>query len=185
MKETRVAHRYAKALFELAIEMNVLEKVRADSELIYKVCIENKAFVHMLKSPVIRADKKLSIVKAIFDKHLCELTLRYLVIIIRNRREELVMAIAQEFIAIYKDFKNILPAFLTTAVEIDAETKKRILDLLHEYTDAKIELNESIDEKLIGGFVLDFEDKQFDSSILRKIKNLRQEFDVNLYIKGF
>lgn len=185
MKETRVAHRYAKALFELAIEMNVLETIRSDSELIAKVCDENRGFVMMLKSPVIRADKKVAVIKAIFEKHLHELTYRYLVIIVKNRREELVRGIAKEFISIYKEFKNILPALLTTAVEIDKETKELILALLKKHTDATIELSEKINESLMGGFMLNFEDKQYDTSILRQIKNLHREFDVNLYIKGF
>ena len=57
MKESRIANRYAKALFELAIEMNLLEAIRADAELIDRVCMENREFVLMLRSPVIRSDK--------------------------------------------------------------------------------------------------------------------------------
>ena len=52
-------------------------------------------------------------------------------------------------------------------------------------SDSTIELTEELDEKLIGGFVLSFDDKQLDASILRQIKNLKKEFDINLYIKGF
>lgn len=185
MKESRIANRYAKALFELAIEMNLLEAIRADAELIDRVCMENREFVLMLRSPVIRSDKKLAVIKAIFEQHLQELTYKFLIIIVRNRRDELVPDIAQQFISIYKEYKNILPAVLTTAVEIDSEIKQKILALLHKHSDAEIELSQKIDEKLIGGFILNFEDKQYDTSILRKIKNLHHEFDVNLYVKGF
>jgi len=185
MKESRIANRYAKALFELALEMNLLEAIKTDAALIDQVCQQNRDFVLMLRSPVIRSDKKLAVIKAIFEKHLQKLSYNFLEIIVRNRREELVSDIAQQLISIYKAYKNILSAVLTTAVEIDSETKQKILALLHKHTDAEIELNQKIDEKLIGGFILNFEDKQYDTSILRKIKNLHQEFDVNLYVKGF
>ena len=62
---------------------------------------------------------------------------------------------------------------------------QRILTLLEKRASAQIDLKEKIDEDIIGGFVLSYEDKQYDASILRQIKNLRREFDINLYIKGF
>ena len=44
---------------------------------------------------------------------------------------------------------------------------------------------EEVKEELIGGFIFSYEDKQYDASILKRIKNLRKEFKHNLYIKGF
>ncbi len=185
MKESRLANRYAKALFELALEMNVVEKVYQDAELIYTVCSENREFVLMLRSPVVKEAKKLSILKAIFEKKVHEMTLKFLLIITRNRREMYIMEIAQQFTIIYKKFKNILPATLVTAYEIDAEIRKKIIALLHKNTNAEIELHEEIDKELIGGFILTFDDKQYDATIKRLIGNLHKEFDINLYVKGF
>jgi F-type H+-transporting ATPase subunit delta len=95
------------------------------------------------------------------------------------------MEISEQFIKIYKEFMNILPTTLTSAVKLDAGTRDKIVTLLGDRTNTEIELSEQIREEIIGGFILEFEDKQYDASVLRKIKNLRKEFDVNLYIKGF
>jgi len=185
MKEFRLAGRYAKALFELAIEMNVLEKVHADAELIIDVCEYNKEFVLMLRSPVIKDVKKLAILKDIFEKKLNELTYRFIVLITRNKRENIIKEIAERFIDYYREFKNIMPVELTTAIKLDETVKEKILDLLEERSGFNIELTEEVNEDLIGGFTLEFDDKQFDASIQRQIKNLKKEFDINLYIKGF
>lgn len=185
MKETRVANRYAKALLELAIELNVLEKVKGDAELMSNVCKQNRDFVLMLKSPVIKEHKKLSVIKEIFIGKLDELFLRFIIVITRNHREELIPEISNQFITIYKKHKNILPANLETSVKIDAETREKIVALLHNQTNAQIELTEEVKEELIGGFIFSYEDKQYDASILKRIKNLRKEFKHNLYIKGF
>jgi len=185
MKEIRVANRYAKALFELAIELNVLDQVKVDAELIKNVCDQNRDFVSMLKSPVIKDVKKIAIINEIFKGKLHELFLKFLVIITHNRREELIAEIAKQFIVIYKKYKNILPANLETSVEVDAETRKNLVALLEKHTKAEIELTEEIKKELIGGFILSFEDKQYDASIKRQIKNLRKEFNINLYAKGF
>ena len=185
MKETRVANRYAKALFDLSIELKQLEQTRSDMELINSVCEQNREFVLMLKSPVIKENKKQAILSDIFAGKISDLTFKFLKVITHNRREDIIMEIAVQFIKIYKEFKNILPTLLTSAVELDAETRDKIVTLLGERANATIELTEAVDESIIGGFILEFEDRQYDASILRQIKNLQKEFDINLYIKGF
>lgn len=185
MKETRVANRYAKALFDLSIELKQMEKARADMELLYSVCMQNREFVLMLKSPVIKESKKQAILTGIFANKISDLTFKFLKVITHNRREEIIMEIAEQFIKIYKEHMNILPTTLTSAVDLDAETRDKIVKLLGERAHAKIELTEKVDEEIIGGFILEFEDKQYDASTLRQIINLRKEFDINLYVKGF
>ncbi len=185
MKETRVANRYAKALFDLAIEMKVLDRIKDDIELVYSVCKQNRDFVLMLKSPVIKESKKQTIIKEIFKSKVHELTIRFLLVITRNGRESVIMEIAQQFIDVYKKFKNILPVTITSAVQLDADTKKKIIAVLYDRAGAQIELTEEIDKEIIGGFIMEFEDKQYDASISKQIKNLHKEFDINLYIKGF
>ena len=185
MNETKIANRYAKALFDLALELGQVEKVREDAQLIKGVCHTNKDFVFMLRSPVIRADKKILVLKEIFKQHLLEITLNFLLIITRNRRERLIPEIFTEFIEIYKVHKNIISVEITTVTHIDEALREKILLLLEKRANATIDLTEKLDEDIMGGFVLSWEDKQYDASVLKQIKNLRQEFDINLYKKGF
>lgn len=185
MKEVKIANRYAKALFDLAVEKDVLERIKNDAQLVYTVCKTNRDFILMLRSPVIKASKKLSVFKNVFEKSIHALTYEFLVIITKNKREGLIMDISEQFIEIYKKHNNIVTAMLSTAVKIDNDTRESIVNLLKKQTNAKIELAEDVNKDLMGGFVLNFDDKQYDASILRQIQNLRKEFDVNLYIKGF
>ena len=67
MKETRVAQRYAKSLISLAEERQVLERVKEDMVIIKSVCEENRDFNNMLKSPVVKTEKKDSEVLARID----------------------------------------------------------------------------------------------------------------------
>ena len=52
-----VASRYAKSLIDLAVETKQLEEVANDMRLIKKVCKENREFVILLESPVVKTDK--------------------------------------------------------------------------------------------------------------------------------
>jgi F-type H+-transporting ATPase subunit delta len=185
MNELKIANRYARALFDLSLELNNLEKVRKDIDLIHSVCQASKDFTLMLRSPVIRADKKILVINEIFKSKIEEVSLNFLLIITRNKREILIPEIVIQFVEIYKVHHKIITVGITTAVQLDEGIKSKILTLLEKRANAKIELNEKVDDELIGGFVLSYEDKQYDASILRQIKNLRREFDINLYIKGF
>ena len=185
MREVKVANRYARALFELAIELNAMEEVKKDAELISTVCNENRDFLLMLRSPVVKEKVKIKVIREIFEKHVHEITIKFLIIITRNKREYLIPEISDHLVIIYKEYNNIVPATITTASALDAESRDKILGLLKKHTKAEIELTEELEEELIGGFILSFSNKQFDVSIRKKIQNLNKEFDINLYIKGF
>ena len=90
MKETRIAIRYAKALFELAMEQNSVETTYQDMILIRNVCHENREFRLMLSSPVIKIDKKQAILKLLFEKKTGALIQAYLHIIVAKRRESFI-----------------------------------------------------------------------------------------------
>ena len=185
MTEIKLASRYAKALFDFSIEQDVLEQVKDDMKLVVSVCKQNREFRLMLESPIIYTDKKEAIIIEIFGKHIQKSSRHYLLIIIRKKRESLVEGIAYQFIEQYKEYKNITTAELATAIQLDPEVKNNVITLLEDQTKGEIELIEEIKEELIGGFVLSYKDYQYDSSIKKQIKELKKEFDTNLYIRGF
>jgi F-type H+-transporting ATPase subunit delta len=97
MADLRVASRYVKSLLGLAVEQGVLEQVHQDMQLFAKVCEENRAFALMLKSPVIRHDKKKDILEKLFQGKVSKLTMAIFNIITTKNREPLLPAIAKEF----------------------------------------------------------------------------------------
>ena len=66
MKGTRSAIRYAKSLLDLAVEKNILDAVRNDMQILDTVIAENHELELMLKSPVVKADKKIAVLKSLF-----------------------------------------------------------------------------------------------------------------------
>ncbi|MCB0823407.1 MAG: ATP synthase F1 subunit delta [Bacteroidales bacterium] len=185
MKETRVAIRYAKALFDLAIEMKILDKVKDDAQLVSDVCLQNREFVLMLKSPIIKEKSKLVVIREIFKGKIQDVTLKFMSIITNNGREDIIQEIMDQFVIIYKRHMRIMPITVKSAVKLDKDVRDRIVNIIAARRNVSVELTEKIDESLIGGFLLEAESLQYDASISRQIKNLEKEFDVNLYIKGF
>ncbi|HQI46450.1 MAG TPA: ATP synthase F1 subunit delta [Bacteroidales bacterium] len=185
MKESRIAVRYAKALFELSLEQNNLEQTNQDMLLVSSVCKQNKDFRYMLSSPIIKTDKKQKIIKSIFGEKINTLSLAFLNIISLKRREILIDQIATQFLALYHDYKGILPVHLTTASDSDEEIRSVVKQIVNKFTQKEILLMEEIKKDILGGFILRFGQYQYDDSIRNKIMKLKREFNVNIYEKGF
>lgn len=185
MRKTRIGSRYAKALFELTLEKDILEKVNKDMGLISNTIKENKDLKILLRSPVIKSYKKESIIKAIFKNKIEDISLHFTLIIIRKNREEYIDSIVEEFKELYKKYKNITTTYLKTAIKIDEDIRKKVIKLLQEQTKGEIELNEIVNKELIGGFVLTYGPYQYDASIAKQIADLKKDFRLNLYIRKF
>ncbi len=173
MNSTKAASRYAKALLELAIEQGNLEKVSADMAYMHKVCSEEKEFVILLNSPIIKSDKKISIFNSLFGDF-DRLSSMFIDLIAKNRREYMLGDIAASFDAQLKAHKGIVPVTLISAKPLNAKTKDMIMEKISASVKGKLEVNEEIDESLIGGFIVRMDDKQIDASIATQFKNLKQ-----------
>ncbi len=180
-----ISQRYAKVLFDLALELKILDRVNKDMLLIKSVTVDNSQFKRLLASPIIPPGKKSQIIKGIFKKHINKLSFRFLQLVVKKEREVYLQFIAENFISLYKRFNNIETVKLITAQPIDDTIRQEILDLLVDKTLKTIELLEDVDEGLIGGFVITHDDAKYDASLLKKINRLQKVFESNLYIKGY
>ncbi|GAB4249903.1 MAG: hypothetical protein Kow0079_02800 [Vicingaceae bacterium] len=186
MRDIKVASRYAKSILDLSIELNQLEEVYKDMIFISNTCKESKDLSLLLKSPIIKADKKESILKAVFGEKIGKITASFITILTTKGRESLLAEIADYFIKLYKKHKNIETAQVISAIKLPDNIKNEIADLVKKHTNSdKVELNEVIDKEIIGGLILRLEDKQYDNSIIRKLNDLKAAFSDNLYIKEF
>ena len=183
MRNPRLAHRYAKSLLDLAVEYNSLEAVLKDMELIHKTCADSRELTVLLRSPVISADKKTNILNAIFNDKIEAVTKGFVALLIKKGREFFLPEMAESFVAQYKVYKNIHVVRLTTAVELNDTLKSSIEDkITSAIGSGTIDLETKVNEKLIGGFVLEVGDKLFDTSILRDLNDIRSQFTKNEYI---
>ena len=182
MSDIRVASRYAKSLLDLAIEKGTLEQVRQDMLLLDKTVQQNRDYQLMLKNPIIKHDKKLAILKAIFDGKVSPMTSLFLEIVTKKNREAVLESVPKEFENQYNLKMNIQRATITTAVPLDAAQREEFNRMVAARTGKTIQLEEKIDPSLIGGFVLTIGDKQVDDSIKSSLQRLRNKFNDNSYI---
>jgi F-type H+-transporting ATPase subunit delta len=170
-----VASRYAKSLLDLSVEKGQLEAVYADMLQVKAVCENSREFITFLNSPIINSDKKIVVIKAVFEGKFNSITDGFLTIVASKRRENVISEMANEFIEQYRSHKNILTAVVTSANGLDAATKQKVLDLVKSQLNGEVELVEKVDANIIGGFILKIGDKQLDKSVARQLSNLKKE----------
>jgi F-type H+-transporting ATPase subunit delta len=142
--------------------------------------------MNMLRSPIIKHNKKKEILEKIFKDKVHKLSVSIIHILTEKNREPLLPAIAKEFHSAYNEFKGISKASVTTTIPVDAQLRSELEKIVKKLggTD-KIELQEKIDQELIGGFILNVGDKQIDASIKSKLKTLKVKFSENPYVREF
>ena len=185
MKQTRATLRYAKSLFCLAIEQDILEKCKEDMQFVADTCVSCKDLSLLLKSPIIKTDQKLSIFKEIFYNKMSEVSVSFVNIITSKKRESILEGIANSFITLYRAHKNIESATVTTAFPLDETLKKEVTNFIKTHGETEVDLTEKVDEKIIGGAIIRMGNKQLDASVRKSIAELKHTFSTNLYIKDF
>ena len=182
MQNPRLASRYAKSLVDLALEKGQLEAVRADMLALQQIAKSNRDVTNLLKSPIIKPDKKQKILAAILQGKVSDITTAFINLLVIKGRESNLPEIAAEFIKQYNVLKNISKVKITTAVPLDTAILTSIKQKVQAGTDKTVEIETAVEPELIGGFVLETDDKLFDASIQRDLKDIKKQFTENIYV---
>jgi F-type H+-transporting ATPase subunit delta len=173
MNESKITVRYAKALFALAKEGNSLEAVKNDMVLLSECIREVPELQFVISSPVIKVSEKIRLFKEVFKAAFHELTSSFVNLLLEKRREEYLAGISRYFITLLKADQGIKSAELITPIPLDANLRDALKNYLAKRFNSRVEMHESVDEKLIGGFILRLDDQQIDASISSKLERIK------------
>jgi F-type H+-transporting ATPase subunit delta len=182
MHNPRLATRYAKSIIDLSVEQNQLEEVYNDMKLITRLCKSNPDFVAVLRSPIIKSEKKGKIVSAVISQQVGKIADGFITLLIKKGREANLPEIANAFVTQYNLIKGISKVKITTAAPISDDIKNSIVASILKSSNKKLELETVVNEALIGGFILETEGNLVDASILRDLNDIRKQFLNNDYI---
>lgn len=175
MKSTRSASRYAKALMDLAVERNELETVKNDVLLAQTAVANTRDLQIFLNSPVVKPKVKQKILSEIFEKHLSELTMHFVLLIVQHNRERALEQVFQSFMLQYRNSRNTLEARFITSTKVSAAAVKVIQEKLGKALGKTVDIIEEVDGELIGGFIIETDNYRLDESIAGKMRKLKRE----------
>jgi F-type H+-transporting ATPase subunit delta len=175
MSEYKVSKRYAVSLLESAGEKKLVDAVYGDMQLIAATLGANKELIHVLSSPIIRPNVKLTILEEIFKSRVNSDTMAFLKFLVDKNRENLLENIAKIFLDL-KDEQDGIVNVEVKAPEIFTEDQlEKFKANLEKTLDKKVRLNLKIDSEIIGGFVAKVGDTVFDASLKHQLELLKKQ----------
>jgi F-type H+-transporting ATPase subunit delta len=144
-------------------------------ELLYQCIREIPELQFVIQSPVIKVSEKVKLFEESFKSSFSANTMLFVKLVIERRREEYLVGITRYFLSLIKAEHGIQPAELITAVPLNDALRQSILHFISKKFCTQVELNESVDKSLIGGFVLRVGDQQLDASISSKLARIKTQ----------
>lgn len=183
MNNPRLAGRYAKSLIDISTDLLQLDTVHNDILFLKSIVDISREFVLMLNSPIINPDKKYKIIHALTVGKVSKVTEAFLKLICNKNRESNLPGVITSFIEQYNTIIGLHNAKLTTATPISKELTDSFISKIKASTSYdKVELETVVDDKIIGGFILQMEGKLIDNSILRNLHDVKKQFANNNYL---
>lgn len=176
MTEKRVSIRYARAVFQTALQANLAEVVYHDFLMIDGIFDESRELRSMSASPVFQNWRKKKIYQEVFgDGKVSKITLDFLILLIDKRRAALIPSIIVQYIYLYNIQNNRLPVEIMSARELPENVKQRVVNKLADLTKKTILPTYKIDASLKGGLSVKIDDWVYDASIKNQLANLYRE----------
>ncbi len=178
MAGTRAAIRYAKAALSLASDQKAAEAVNNDMKLIAETVADNAELSDMLNSSVIKSEAKKSVLLAVFPD-LNSISTGLFDVLSTNKRLNIVNDVAVKYSVLFDELNGKEVAQVTTAIPMTDDLEVKVLAKIKELTNKAVELENIVDESILGGFILRVGDKQYNASVANKLNNLKREFTLN------
>ncbi|MDW7674495.1 MAG: ATP synthase F1 subunit delta [Bacillota bacterium] len=185
MINMQVARRYADALFTLAQEKQLIDRVEADLKLIAQVVKEDQKLQEVLANQLIPVEEKKHLAEAAFSQHILLETMNFLRLTIDKRRENYWVEMAQEFAVLANNARNLSTAYVTSAVEMKREDVQALEKKLSKLTGKNIKAIVAVDPTILGGLVVKIGDEVMDGSVQKRLDILKSNLKgINFTVSG-
>ena len=149
-----ISVRYARALLKASNQEKQSEQVYADMQTLAAEYLNVPELSVTIANPMLSKEQKESLLITATGSSKCELTRRFVGLVLKEGRESIMQFIANSFITLYRKQNNLIRAKLSTAAALSPDTEARLRKLVESKTSGKVEFNTSVDKELIGGFLL-------------------------------
>lgn len=170
-----LARRYARALLELAKKRNDLEATHQDLESVSRVFERDPRVRRFFEAPNIARTEKEAFLDKQFRPKINKSIYGLLVLLLRRRRFDHLVAIAGEFHKLAEDAQGITRAVVRTAVPITDGQADALTRLLAKRTGRKVLLTREVDDALLGSASLSLDHKVIDGTLATQLWRLRRQ----------
>lgn len=166
--------RYAQAIFEIAKEKDSLESWLQELTLLSETS-QNSEFVSVINSPTVASNQKKVFVNKIFSDSISVLGKNLILLLGSNSNFEMVSEITELFQKMMDADKGVEKAEIISAVKLSKDDEKKIMAMIKLMINKDVQLINTIDPKILGGFIATVGDKIIDGSTKSKLSAMRKD----------
>jgi len=175
MYQSQVAVRYAKALLLFATEQKHEDVVATDMQTLSKLFVEVPELRQVVEHPSLTISQKISVMNEVFSKQFCKVSMEFIEFVCHQKRETQLPGIAYNYLSRYANKKGLKHAVFTTAVPMGTSEREAIVRMVESHYNVKLDFSEKVDDSLIGGFIIEIDDKRIDASMATQLAQIRQK----------
>lgn len=173
MNNGKISIRYARALYAYALERGEDKAVYDDMRLVADSLAGVKELAGFLANPAAGSeDKERMLLEAAGGDRACECTRRFMRFALAKNRAASMRMIALMYAKLYREKNHIVTGHVTSAAELPSETEEKIAASLRGKYGMDVEMSAEVDPSLIGGFILDVDNRRLDASVAGQLQKL-------------
>ena len=166
---------YSQALFEIANEENIADALFSELNSLSEIFSSNPELTKLLFAPTVSKPEKLDVINNIFKGRISQTALNFICVLTEKNRIAYLPRIAEGYKNLYNDKNNIVEIKVTTSIPLSDSLRDKLKARLEDVYQKKVTMIEAVDEKLIGGIVINYGNTMLDGSVKAKLDKMQKQ----------
>ena len=167
-----ISVRYARALLKSATDAKIEDAVYAEMQQLAKSYVEVPQLRFTIDNPMLSKDKKEALLLTAAGQKPSALTKAFIQLVLKEDRESVMQFIANSYVTLYRQQKNVIRGRLITAAAVSPATEQKMRQMVESKTNGIVEFETEVNPEIIGGFILEYDTYRMDASVKSKLNSI-------------
>ena len=167
-----ISVRYARALLKSATDAKIEADVYKEMQTMAKTYAEVPQLRQTIDNPMLSKDTKQTLLLTAVGEKPCELTKAFISLVLKEDRENVMQFIANSYVTLYRQQKNVIRGRLITAAAVSPATEQKMRQMVESKTNGTVEFESQVNPDIIGGFILEYDTYRMDASVKTKLNSI-------------
>ena len=167
-----ISVRYARALLKSATDAKIETDVYKEMQTLAKSYAEVPQLRQTIDNPMLSKDTKQQLLLTAVGEKPCELTKAFISLVLKEDRENVMQFIANSYVTLYRQQKNVIRGRLITAAAVSPATEQKMRQMVESKTNGTVEFETEVNPDIIGGFILEYDTYRMDASVKSKLNSI-------------
>ena len=167
-----ISVRYARALLKSATEQKLDAAVYQDMQTLAESYVRVPQLRSTIDNPMLAKETKRELLLTACGDKRTTLTTRFVDMVLKEDRESIMQFMANSYITLYRQHKNVIRARLITATAVTPATEQKMRQMVESRTNGTVEFATEVNPDIIGGFILEYDTYRLDASVKAKLNSI-------------